>query len=232
MPYKKKSSKRTIKGGVIVEGVSAETFPIYRECSKNDCVRSAFFELGMYGTSASDPKHDFIARCFPDGIPLWEIIPILNYAYRIEHIPMSYRISDDTIDYSIDDLSSRLRNGDAVLAFRNFHMFIVFKEKDELFVRNPQAHSIKPIKDYLDTIKEKKINEFGVIFTEKNDRVPLKSHEALAKITPRLIQELASMGLLPSYKYKVDERSGWSMTGKRKNNGITPNNRTLKQIRK
>ena len=195
--------KRTKRGGVIVTGVASHTFPSYRACHSKDCVPSTFYELGMYaGTSVQDSQYDFIARCFPNGMSEKEVIAILDEAYQIPHYSQVY--TKDTLP----DLSLRLVNNEALLAGIDTHQFIVLKENNQLFVRESRYNQVIPIDAYLDEMATHGIYHFSVIFTERGDRIPLRSE---ARITPYVIRKLASEGKLPSYRYVPNPNTTWAL---------------------
>ena len=200
-------TRKKQQGGVIVTGVASNTFPEYRACHGKDCVPSAFYELGMYtGTNIHDPKLDFISRCFPIGVSEAEIITILDEAYQIPHFSVNY-----TRDM-LQDLLSRMLNNEALLASTDLHQFIILKEADQLFVREPYLNQSIPIDSYFDELATESIYHISVIFTEHGDRVPLHGN---ARITPYLIQKLASEGKLPHYRFVANPDSAWSIAAQK-----------------
>lgn len=195
--------RKTKRGGVIVTGVASNTFPQYRACHSKDCVPSSFYELGMdTGTSIHDPQQDFMSRCFPNGVSEKEVITILDEAYQIPHYSAVYTRE------MLPDLFSRMLNNEALLAGINTHQFIILREANQLFVRDPQYNQSIPIDSYFAELATHGIYQISVIFTEHGERVPLHGH---ARINPYLIQKLASEGKLPSYRYVANPNSAWSI---------------------
>jgi hypothetical protein len=128
-----------MKGGVIVKDFGFKT---QINCHMFDCVPSTLFELGL----ATREDSAYIANCYKHGIPYEDIVVILNKAYGIPHLYKDYYFRDkETFFRNVDDLKSRLADGEGLIGMSWWHQFIIFKEHDTILVRDSQANLVLPL---------------------------------------------------------------------------------------
>lgn len=210
---KRNTNKTKQKGGVIVRDVSQHGFIQHRQSHERDCVPAALIALGLYQPSTtSDPQHEFLARCYPRGINVEEIIGFLDAAYpNSEHYLQKYDINDTTILKS--GLMQRVRNNEAILVGHDAHQFIVFREDDQLYVREAQLNINIELDRYMRyLVKEHGIQTIDVIYTRRGTRVSIRDGP---KITGQIIQQVAEKTKSRSYVPTLDPRSGWGQAAER-----------------
>jgi hypothetical protein len=171
-------------------------------CARNDCRPSTWYDLGM----ADRVSAEFIAHNYANGINVYDTKTIIEVAYGIKCILMEYTVSSNK--KIVADLTLRLSNDQAVLArcdigANNGHAFIIYKEKDELFVRDSQSGRLKiPIIDYF---KDLGAINFTVIFSEQGESI--ESNDP-PRITKELIIDLYSSGRIKRPIYE-DRKGSW-----------------------
>ena len=192
-----------MKGGVIVKDFE---FKHQINCHMFDCVSSTLFELGL----ATREVSAYISNCYKHGIPYEEIVTILDTAYGIPHLYKDYYFRDaETFFKNVDDLKSRLVDGEGLIGMSWWHQFIIFKEHDTILIRDSQANLVLPLYEYL---MHQKIDSIRVIYTEKGERVERRTE----KITKSLFDTLYYKFRLPNCVLPPSTNSPWLRAGTRR----------------
>ncbi len=209
-------------GGTVMTGVSREYFehvysqllssgqvPHNNSNYKNNCAPLAMKELGFYHSYSK--KHDFLERCFLQGLDFEDVILFLNASYTpTNHSFFPFYIQSDKGFSELEsNLKEYLKPGEAILAGRSGHMFILFNEGSKevgiFTVREPQTNQFFSLREYVAGLIRNGNEYIYLLYPLASNGTISKGHRVSVHDPPRLtergVQIVAEKEGLSSYKF-------------------------------